>query len=294
MPWPFRKDTGTAAAAVMEFPTPLGGVPGAARLPWRLPDEPSLSGIAADAASVGGLTVRAASLVGPGHRCEEPATPRQDAYRLGRDTAKRHLIVAIADGMSDSRRAHLGANVAATAIVGRIRADLDRDAPLVASEIFLDAARQMAGAAERDGVTEHDVRAAALAAVIPVHAGESGRRAVWLAALADVSGWLRQPGGWTRLTGVAKAALDAGRLEEFLPFHPDQVQDATIALGPDSVLALTTDGVGDVLAPGEALAPWFADRWRQPPHIAAFLEDVGFEAAGRLDDRTAVVVWCAP
>jgi hypothetical protein len=292
MPWPFRKATGTTAVGTMEFPSPLGGAPGAARLPWRLPDEPALAGIAADAANVGGLTVRAASLVGPGHRCEEPATPRQDAYRLGRDTGKLHLIVAVADGMSDSSHAHLGANVAVTALVGRIRADLDRDVPLDAAEVFLDAARQMAGAAEQHGATEHDVRAAALAAVIPVSPDESGRRTVWLAALADVCGWARRPDGWERLIGAEKAELDAGRLTEFLPFHPDRARWATVALEPDAVLALTTDGLGDVLAAGDALAPWFAERWQVPPHITAFVQDVGFEAAGRLDDRTAVVVWC--
>ncbi len=294
MPWPFRRPVRSAAAGVMEFPSPLGGEPGAARLPWRLPDRPALAGIAADAVSVGGLTVRAASLVGPAHRCEEPAVPRQDAYRLGRDGRKLHLIVAVADGMSDSSHAHLGANVAVTALVGRIRADLDRDAPLDAAAIFLDAARQMAGAAEQQGAAEHDVRAAALAAVIPVSPDEHGRRSVWLASLADVGGWVRQPDGWERLAGDEKAALDAGRLTEFLPFHPERARETTVTLEPDTVLALTTDGVGDVLAAGDALAPWFAERWQEPPHIAAFVQHVGFEAAGRLDDRTAVVVWCTP
>ncbi|MFI6497925.1 protein phosphatase 2C domain-containing protein [Nonomuraea typhae] len=280
--------------AGMAFPSPGGGRPLAARLPWRLPDEPALAGIAADAVSVGDLTVRAVSLVGPGHRCEEPAVPRQDAYRLGRDTAKRYLIVALADGMSDSKQSHLGANVAVTALVSRIRADLDRDEPLSAAAIFLDAARNMAGWAERQRVTEDDVRAAALAAVIPVSPDSSGRRTARLMSLADVGGWLRLPKGWRRLIGDEKSELDPGRLTEFLPFHPDMAVSATIELDPHAVLALTTDGLGDALARGDALAPWLASRWKEPPHIVEFLRDVGFESAGRLDDRTVVVVWCGP
>ncbi|GAA3231015.1 protein phosphatase 2C domain-containing protein [Actinocorallia longicatena] len=295
MPWPFRRgEDDTLTGDQMAFPSPFGQTPAAARMPWRLPDEPALSGIAADAASVGGLTVRAASLVGPGHRCAEPAGPRQDAYKLGRDAAGRYLIVAVADGMSDSSRAHLGASVAVSALVGRLRADLNRDAPLRAPEIFLEAARQMSGAAEQFGVTENDVRAAALAAVIPVLPDGSGRREIWLASVADVCGWLREPRGWRRLAGAEKTGFDAGTLTEFLPFHPDRATATTVVLEPGAVVALTSDGVGDALGQAEATSAWFAERWTRPPHISLFLQEVGFEANGHLDDRTAVVVWCGP
>ncbi|MEO5876504.1 MAG: protein phosphatase 2C domain-containing protein [Streptosporangiaceae bacterium] len=274
----------------MAFPSPHGGTPAASRLPWRLPDEPALSGIAADAVSVGALTVRAASMVGPGHRCEEPAVPRQDAYRLGRDEAKKFLIVAVADGMSDSRRSHLGANVAVAALVGRLRTELAADVPLDAATLFLEASRQMAGTAEHHGVTEHDVRAAVLAAVIPVSSDADGGREVWLASVADVGAWLRRPAGWQRLIGEEKSGLDSGRLARFLPFHPDQAECTTVRLEPGSVLAFTTDGVGDAFAGGSG--SWFAERWARPPHIASFVREVGYEADGQLDDRTAVVVWC--
>ncbi|TKK85248.1 protein phosphatase 2C domain-containing protein [Herbidospora galbida] len=276
------------------FARPLGAAPEAARLPWRLPDEPALAGISADAVTVGGLMVRAVSLVGPAHRCEEPAVPRQDAFRLGRDTAKNHLIVAVADGMSDSRRAHLGANVAVTALVARIRADLDQGMAPDPAEVFLDAARQMAGAAWQQGGTEDDVRAAALAAVIPLRADPAGRRSVWLAGLADVGAWLHAPGRWSRLLGAPKTGLDAGQLTEFLPFHPERVTPAIVDVAPGAVLTFATDGLGDALDGTGALAVWFAERWARPPHILDYIGDVGFDAPGLLDDRTAVTVWCTP
>ncbi|MGP4024042.1 protein phosphatase 2C domain-containing protein [Actinomadura sp. 3N407] len=274
----------------MDFPRPLGAGARQSREPWRLPDEPAISGIAADAVDVGALTVRAASLVGPGHRCAEPAQHRQDAYRLGRDPGKRYLLVAVADGMSDSSRSHLGANVAVTALIGRLRADLGRGAPLDGPALFLDAARQMSGMAAQQKVTENDVRAAALAVVVPVEPAADGRRRVWLAWIADVGAWVRAGASWTRLIGSDKQGLDRDVLTEFLPFHPDRTQTAELILEKGAVLALTTDGIGDALADGAA--PWFAERWAAPPHIASFVADVGYDARGRLDDRTAVVIWC--
>ncbi|MFA1548407.1 protein phosphatase 2C domain-containing protein [Actinomadura chokoriensis] len=279
-----------ADLAEMDFPRPLGAGARQSRAPWRLPDEPAISGIAADAVSVGPLTVRAASLVGPGHRCAEPAQHRQDAYRLGRDPDRRHLLVAVADGMSDSSRSHLGANVAVTALIGRLRADLAGGAPLDGPSLFLDAARQMSGMAAQQRVTENDVRAAALAAVVPVEPAPDGSRLVWLAWVADVGAWLRSDAGWTRLVGADKEGLDLDVLTEFLPFHPDRARTAWVTVQRGAVLAFATDGVGDVLAGGAA--PWFAERWAGPPHVASFVADVGFDARGQLDDRTAVVVWC--
>ncbi len=115
----------------------------AAAQPWRLPAVPSPSGVAADQASAGGLEVRAASLIGPGHRCMEPALPRQDAYRLGQDRKRRYLIAAVADGMTDSRHSEVGANTAVAAVVGLLRESLDAGiglADLDVEEIFLAAA----------------------------------------------------------------------------------------------------------------------------------------------------------
>ncbi|TDC60061.1 hypothetical protein E1200_31125 [Actinomadura sp. GC306] len=281
---------GPSELAGMDFPRPLGAGARQSREPWRLPDEPAISGIAADAVRVGALTVRAASVVGPGHRCAEPAQHRQDAYRIGRDPGRRYLLVAVADGMSDSSRSHLGANVAVTALIGRLRADLGSGAPLDGPALFLDAARQMSGMAHRQKAADNDVRAAALAAAVPVEPAADGRRRVWVSWIADVGAWTRTGSGWTRLVGADKEGPDRDVLSEFLPFHPDRAQTTELTLEEGAVLALVTDGIGDVLADGAA--PWFAERWAEPPHIASFVADVGYDARGRLDDRTAVVVWC--
>jgi protein phosphatase 2C-like protein len=274
----------------LDFPRPLGTTARAAQAPWLLPDEPSFPGIAADVARLGGLDVRAASLVGPGHRCAEPALPRQDAYRLGRDPAGAHLIVAVADGMSDSALSHVGANVAVTALVARLRADLGEGVPLDGPSIFLAAARQMVGAAVQREATEHEVRCAALVAAVPARPAADGRRSVWLSWVADVGAWTRIQSGWERVAGDEDGGLDQGQLTEFLPFHPAKANSTTVVLEPGAVLALATDGIGTVFR--EGAAAWFAERWTGPPHITSFVEEVGYESRGQLDDRTAVVIWC--
>ncbi|MEO3859349.1 protein phosphatase 2C domain-containing protein [Acrocarpospora sp. B8E8] len=287
---------GRAAAEPDGFPRPTGRPAQADLLPWRIPGHPGPSGIAADSALVGDLDLRAASIVGPGHRCEEPATPRQDAYRIGTDAAGEHLIVAVADGMSDSSHSDLGANVAADTIVKRLRDVLNGHgegagpAERDLRESLGAAAQRMTATAEQRGLTRDDVRAAVLVAVIALRPDRDGCHPVSLATVADVTAWTRQDRCWRHIAGGAKSGLDAGRLDAFLPHFPSKAVCEQVRLAPGSVLALTTDGIGDALASPD-LAAWFGDEWRQPPTIRRFIDVVAFEAKGALDDRTAVVIW---
>jgi serine/threonine protein phosphatase PrpC len=251
--------------------------------------------MAADQASAGGLEVRAASLVGPGHRCMEPALPRQDAYRLGQDRQRRYLIAAVADGMSDSQHSEVGANTAVAAVVGRLRESLDAGAGLTeldADEIFLATAGQMSGVAHQRGWPDDDVRTVLAAAVIPAQPGPTGVRQAWLAGIADVSIWRWLPGGWEPLMGDVKDGMDGSRLEHYLPYHPQHVVSRVVELGPGEIIAITTDGIADAFATLPGAAAWFADRWREPRQLASFILDIGYEESQFNDDRTAVVAWC--
>jgi len=266
----------------------------AARLPWVLTVDPSPApGVAADQASLGDLAVRAASVVGPGHRCEEPASPRQDAYRLGRDASGHHLIAAVADGMSDSRRAELGAQVAVARAVALVRSHLDgggRPEELSAPQVFAEVARAVAGAAADRSLDPADVRTTLTVLVVPAYPDRDGCRVAWAGRVADTHVWLRED-GWTRVTGEAKPTLDGNVLRDFLPHVPGAATGTAFVVPPDAVLGVLSDGVGD-LFDDEAAARWFATRWAAPPPLASFILDVDFEAKGHLDDRTAVVVWC--
>ncbi len=263
---------------------------------WCLPAEPSQPGLAADEVRLGDLDVRAASVIGPDHRCGEPATARQDAYRLGRDAKRRHLVVAVADGMSAAARSDIGATVAVRAAVDLVRKELDegkRAGDIDFGELFTTVAKHVAGAAGQLGCSPDDVLTALIVVVCPTGPTRGdGARTVLVASLADVSCWLRLDGGWRRLTGAEKHGLDRNALDAFLPHHPRQVVVKPVDVPMAGAFAVVTDGVGDVIADSTAGARWFADRWSAPPPLASFVLDVNFEAPGQLDDRTAVVVWC--
>jgi hypothetical protein len=179
--------------------------------------------------------------------------------------------------------------------VGEIRVRLDQGMSLDqldASDIFAATAGQMIGAAEQRGWSHDDVRCALAAAVMPAAPDDGGGRRVWLAALADVTVWLWQPGGWLPLIGDLKEGVDIGQLDHYLPYHPEMSATRLVNLGPDGVLAVTTDGIGDAISMLPGAAAWFADRWRTPRNILSFVRDIGYEDIQFNDDRTAVVIWC--
>jgi hypothetical protein len=270
----------------------------AASLPWLLPTTPvAAPGLAADQASCGDLVLRAASVVGAGHRCEHPATPRQDAYRVVMDTHAQYLVVAVADGMSDSARSDLGAQFAAAHAVGLLRDQLDRGVPpgeLSVQKLFGGIANSMVTDAAARGLTPSDVRTTLALAIIPVTSGATGRRDVWAAQLADTTVWAGGEGVWRQAIGSSKDDFDGNALHAFLPHHPEEAEENTFSLPDGGLVAILTDGVSDVFTRVPGAAGWFSQRWRTPPPLASFLLDVDFDAQRLLDDRTAVVVWCAP
>ncbi|MEU9608893.1 protein phosphatase 2C domain-containing protein [Streptomyces sp. NPDC048057] len=267
-------------------------------LPWRLPAAPAPPAMTADAATVGDLEVRAASLIGPGHRSDPThAGPRQDAYRLGRDGRSAHLIVAVADGMSDSAHADVAAAVAVSTLVNTLRQRLDEgDGPrtLDAGQVFLEAAQQVYAAAEQRGWSDEDVRTVALAAVLPTRPDPDGRRTLWLARVGDPSGWFRGTDRWKPLFAGKEGGFDRGKLRHFLPHTPQQAETRRIDVGRGGLLALTTDGVGDALAQLPVAARWFHRQWAHPVTAHDLLLHIGYEAQQRNDDRTAVLVWWRP
>jgi hypothetical protein len=267
----------------------------ASRLPWLLPDEPAAPpGVAADQAQVGNLIVRAASVVGAGHRCEKPAKPRQDAYRVAQDAAGAYLVVAVADGMSDSARAELGASVAVGTAVAILRRRLDQGAgpaDMRAVELFREIAQNIIGAAHDRGLDVADVRTTLAVAVLPTSTGVDGAAEAWCGQIADTHLWMRENTGWRCLTGESKESFDGNALRKFLPHHPDGARDQHFVVFDGQVTAMLTDGVADAFAEVPGADTWLAERWKEPTPLASFMLDVDFEAKSMQDDRTAVVVW---
>jgi serine/threonine protein phosphatase PrpC len=269
-----------------------------AELPWRLPQQPAPPGMAADSARVGDLEVRAASVVGPGHRIDEThAGPRQDFYRVGRDAAARHLVVAVADGMSDSSHSDTAAAVATLSLVNSLRRQLDGGLPLSRLDhraAFLEAAQQVHAIARQRQWSADNVRTVAVAAVLPTGASPSGDRDIWIAGLGDTSAWVREPHQWAQLLGEKEQGPDAGRLRTYLPHTPEAVEDRLLPLGPGQALVLATDGVGDALVELPQAHDWFHHHWAAPVTALDLLVHISYDSHQRNDDRTAVVVWTPP
>jgi hypothetical protein len=298
---------GVQADPKMNFPTPprfdeRGST--AHAQPWLLPAHLSGAGIAADEAQVGDLVVRAASVVGPGHRCEEPAAPRQDAYQLGRAGGGRYLLVAIADGVSSSRRAELGAAVAARRAVELAARQIDAAGPAGAPAIHLSpvdifgaVAADMRNTAARRRLADTDVCCVLVLAVIDALPGPTGNRGSWVAWVGDVSMWRRTGGRWEFLLGDAKGragGVQTSEVHSALPGGAAAVRAEVVPLRAGEAYALVTDGVGDLWSAHPMANDYFARRWATPPPVASYLNDVCFDARGEQDDRTAVVIWTPP
>jgi hypothetical protein len=282
--------------AAVQPPT-FGRIPRAASAPWRLTTEPSPSGIAADQTMLGGLHVRAASIVGPSHRCEEPAFARQDSYRIGRDDAGKYLIVAVADGMSDSRRSELGATVAVRCAVETVREDLNRgrqpDEKML-HHAFHRAAGAIVATAREKRLSDEAFRCTLILAILPTLPDvEPHERLAWFGSLGDTSAWQRDGSTWRQLAGDPKDdGMDRNALRHFLPHYPDFLRTTAHRLPRGAIVTVVTDGVGDAFTDIPGADHWFAERWRSPMPLESFLLDIGYHASGQLDDRTAVTVWC--
>jgi hypothetical protein len=304
--WADRGSSTVPALAVAEELAPPCSLPGPpvfagpsapGQAPWHLPVDAAPNGMAADAARLGDLEVRAASMVGAGHRCEEPAGPRQDAYALGRTPDGRYLTIAVADGVSQSRRSDLGARVAVSTAVRELSNMLSAG-PMDAIDVKLlynVIAGEMLGTGRDRGVPDEDVCSILIVAAIPAMARPDGTRPMWASWIGDVSLWVHRGGDLIRVTGEEKTGLDRNTLTAVLPFNPDQVEEGHFELRPWDRVAVVTDGVSDTWSTIPAAADFFARQWAAPaPHPAAFLHSLCYDGPGQTDDRTAVVVWCGP
>jgi hypothetical protein len=276
-------------------PSVFAGGSAAGQARWHLSKGFAPPGLSADGLRLGDVDARAASVVGPGHRCQEPAIARQDAYLLRRTDDGRHLIVAVADGVSQSRRADLGARLAVSAAARGVAEVLDggrgiRDIDPVA--VFTAVAGEMVGTARNQSHELSEIYAILVAAVIPTQPEPDGRRTMWTAQIGDVSVWVLRSGSLTRRTGPAKAGMDKNTLEFVLPTDPGAARAALIELQPGDTVAVMTDGLSESLVNIAGVADFFSGRWAcGPPHPATFLHELCYDAPGQADDRTVVTAW---
>jgi hypothetical protein len=286
------------ADRVHQLPDPpvFSGVSAPGQAPWFLPVGSAPNGLAADAARLGDLDVRAASIVGAGHRCQEPAGPRQDAYALARTPGGEFLVVAVADGVSQSKRSDLGARVAVTAATRELVNMLVSGGPraIDVDLLYKRIAGEMLGTGRSRGLPDEDICSILIAAVIPASPRADGTRPIWASWIGDVSLWLLRGGALRRMTGAEKTGLDRNMLDAVLPFNPGRAEHGEFELDPSDRIAVVTDGLSDSLSSLSGALEYFTQEWANPaPHPAAFLHSLCYDGPGQTDDRTAVVVWCS-
>lgn len=266
--------------------------------PWLLPERTVQNGIAADEATVGAFTIRAASVIGPGHRCGQPAEPRQDSYRIGRSRDSRYAIVAVADGLSSAAWSDAGATTASSQAVTLLREQIETVGfgGLDVKELYGRIAESIAVHATGRGVGTSHMATVLITAVL-AEPDTNGVAKAWIAWLGDSSAWTLDPRVplWRFSAGEAKdraAAVVSNEVAGRLPDTPQLARDHYVTLAPGAALALVTDGIGDAWAdPAGNVNEYFANAWRSPVPATRFTADVGFDAPQCLDDRTAVVVW---
>ncbi|MEU4113883.1 protein phosphatase 2C domain-containing protein [Kitasatospora sp. NPDC028055] len=266
--------------------------------PWLLPERTVQNGIAADEATVGALAIRAASVVGPGHRCDQPAEPRQDSYRIGRTRDSRYAIVAVADGLSSAAWSDTGATTASSRAVTLLREQIEAGGfdRLDVKELYGRVAESVAGQAAGRGVGTSHLATVLITAVI-AEPDASGAARAWVGWLGDSSAWMLDPRvpRWQFAAGEAKdreGPVVSNEVAGRLPDTPHLALDGYLTLAPGAALALVTDGIGDAWADRAGnVNEYFANAWRSPVPATRFTADVGFDAPQCLDDRTAVVVW---
>jgi Protein phosphatase 2C len=305
-PTAFPTPTPTPAAPTQPAPPrsvafpepPRFGSSRAHQAPWQLPTVPSGAGVLADQAVLGGLAVRAASVVGASHRCEEPAGPRQDSYSLGRDRSGRHLVLAVTDGVSSSRHSDLGATLAARSAVQTIVQQLNAGSPvdrLDAPAVFGQVADRIRGSAQQQQARPVDYSCVAVVAVIATEPDANGEYRCWIGWLGDVTVWSRRKDAWRPMVGDFKGDTadgdETGEIHESLPGEPEAARMRVFYLPAGCTVAFVTDGVGDALRMAPEVGRYLAGRWHTAPTAASFLNDLSFEIPRQLDDRTAVVVW---
>ncbi|WP_217547698.1 protein phosphatase 2C domain-containing protein [Streptomyces sp. GbtcB6] len=266
--------------------------------PWLLPERTAQNGIAADEATVGAFAIRAASVIGPGHRCARPAEPRQDSYRIGRSRDSRYAIVAVADGLSSAAWSDAGATTASSQAVTLLREQIETAGfgGLDAKELYGRIAESVAAHAAGRGVGTSHVATVLITAVL-AEPDANGVAEAWVSWLGDSSAWTLDPRVplWRISAGDAKdraAAVVSNEVAGRLPDTPQLARDHYVTLAPGAALALVTDGIGDAWAdPAGNVNEYFANAWRSPVPATRFTADVGFDAPQCLDDRTAVVIW---
>lgn len=238
-----------------------------------------LATVAADGGQVGSCTFRGASVRGDLHR---RGGVRQDSMAVS-TTYDGQLVIAVADGVSQSAHSEVGSDRAVTAAIAALR-----EAPEQLKDALAAANDAILSLAVRDGRVPRELATTLTVATITPGGGHGPPTAkVAAAGVGDSPVALLQAGRWSRTSDS-----NADGTTSALPLHLDRGWQLSFTVHADQVLVVATDGVGDLLSTPEH-RDRLAAKWATPPTVTQFIADVAqFDPRPGLgDDRTAVAVW---
>lgn len=267
-----------------------------------------------DVVHVGSVQVGAVSLRGSMHYDGE--TVRQDSFSIDTTEDGGWLIVAVADGVSEGKRSHIGADTACASAISAAKAELaahgitDTNWARV-SENVRSAVRRRAEVVLRGNLRDADGNPAAAEdvpdTVLARHVGttaellviettptEVGYRCTQVKIAGDGSALIADPakGWWPLAVGKAKTGELASNAVIALPQNPGEPVVFTGYLQPGQAILVTTDGIGDHLGDGStAVGGYLHEEWCHPRSSVDLLRTASFITFQCDDDRTAVVVW---
>lgn len=262
-----------------------------------------------DFLTVAPFEVRACTTRGFSHRYA--GTPRQDAFAIATDD--QHVVLAVADGVSQGRWSHVAAETASRAAVKLVMNQAAKDGTidwdLVSRQVSVrvveeaEYRRIVTAPGAEDDINERinrcrtEMATTLVVVCVSRRADVAGAHVVRLAVLAGDSGIYKVNTQGIRVALGGKSDGDSPITSSAVRPLPGAVEPDVdeLALVDGEALILVSDGLGDPIGDGSGeVGREIATRWLTPPTIDRFLLDVNFFRRSFDDDRTAVGVWLLP
>jgi len=233
-------------------------------------------------------SIRAVSARGRLHRFSGEV--RQDSFALAQDDDALALIVA--DGVGGESAGHIGAALAARtaahsrALIAQVLAHGADPGTIELSE--LSAAIEAVGLDR--GISARAMSTTFTMAVVPLSAPATDATTVAIIQLGDSAVWRIRDSAWTRLAAVPEEEADSV-LSTSTPALPLHVEGSiwSETLSPGDTLALTSDGVGNIVTQNADYAEALGRLWSgSAPAPGDLLSVVDATVRTFEDDRTFV------
>lgn len=243
------------------------------------------------------FVIRAASLRGHAHRYF--GTPRQDDFAITVHNGGSRLLVAVADGVSQSPQSHVGSTTAvqyAVHVMGREVKDLDCiDWANIIEQIawgMIQKATDVFGT--EDAESAESLLATTLICAV-IDAQEDRTAVVEVVSVGDSGAWILDGDNIAAIVGHVPDTLQGVIMSSVIPLPrvPKVPSVSKITLNRRSALLLGTDGFGDPLGDGSGeVGRLFAETLMdRVPSIYEFAHKLDFSRDTYDDDRTLVAVW---